>query len=285
MSKIQDAIRRAQFSAAVTEPSSPAEVIQAPSIAPSVEPDIIYAPAPEWTYSGRKIEIDKQALIATGFLGPDESNERIISEYRPIKHAVLQGVMAQGQLALPLGNLIMVSSAVAEEGKTFLCLNLAMSMAADTRCSVVLVDSAVANPRLSEVLGAQTDTGLTDWIADSALKIEEMISPTDIPGLAVLPIGQQREKTSELLSDKHLHDRLVRIAAEDPQRIFLFDSSSVIKSRAASSLVENVGQVLFVVRAGETGRSLVRKALAELGWGRPVYVVLNQAPAGDEPFM
>ena len=62
--------------------------------------------------------------------------------------------------------MIMVASAERGEGRTFICLNLAMSLAAEPGSSVVLVDSDIDNPRLSETLGMRSESGLLDLLED-----------------------------------------------------------------------------------------------------------------------
>lgn len=281
MSKIQDAIRR------LRSDNDPAESIPTGEhpildIAPAAEPGISDTPASVWEYGGREIQIDRARLIAAGLLEPADSQKSVIGEYRPIRQAVVQGLTTNGDTP-PLGNLTAVSSALAKEGRTFLSLNLAMNLAKDPKHSVVLVDGDSSNQHLSEVLGVKSEQGLTDWIAEPSMELDNVIMPTDIADLAILPIGQRGAQTVSLLSDGEVSDRLATVSALDKRRIFLFDSPAVLGGESARALAKHVGQVIFVVCAGKTPRSAVRDALIRLGRDRPVKIVLNQVLARSEP--
>ena len=63
-------------------------------------------------------------------------------------------------------NVVLVTSALPGEGKTFTSLNLALSIVRDREMRVVLVDGDVARPGLTPALGLEGRPGLNDALED-----------------------------------------------------------------------------------------------------------------------
>ncbi len=283
MGKIQDAIRKVQrrrgtaSSADSNAQSSTAEDPQ--SLSQSDDIDVRQHESEDerrWDYGGRKIEIDREKMIENGLLDPDYGRKHLAAEYRNIIKTILTNIACDDPSEIAQRNMLLISSAERSEGRTFICLNLAMSLAAKTGYTVVLIDSDISNPQLSRLIGRDTEKGLTNWVADPSLDVMQLISPTDITGLAVLPVGTNREEATGLLGGDHFRGSLESLSSDDANRIFIFDSSPMLSSTEATALAEYAGQILFVVRAGKTPEKSVLEALKNLDSSRPLNIVLNQ---------
>ena len=79
---------------------------------------------------------------------PNAPRSRIADEFRVIKRPLISNAVGRGAQALAHGNLIMVTSAMPGEGKSFTALNLAMNIAAELDHTVMLVDADVARPSI-----------------------------------------------------------------------------------------------------------------------------------------
>lgn len=274
MSKIHDALRRLNN-------RKLAEMAHARA---TVDSDVALIPenddtaGPEWSFCRRQVHIDNEALVSAGLLEPAQSHLGVAAEYKPVQEAVLEVAQPSGGPSAAQGNLAAVCSAVSGDGRTFIALNLAMYLSRDPACSVVLIDCDFDNPQLSHALGTHADPGFTDWVAEYSMDLADFVMPTDVHGLAFVPVGRQhtRSKTRELLANTGLRDRLARIAEEHMRTIFLFDTPAMTTSRASYTIAMLAGQILFVIRAGSTRRSLANEALQHFNRSRPVNIVLNQ---------
>ena len=83
-------------------------------------------------------------------------------QFRVIKRPLIANAMGRGAAPLKHGNLIMVTSALPGEGKSFTSINLAMSIAAELDNTVMLVDADVARPSVLRMLGLEPGPGLLD---------------------------------------------------------------------------------------------------------------------------
>jgi protein-tyrosine kinase len=230
------------------------------------------APAPE-----RVITIDQDGLRAAGMLPPAHQEHELAQEYRRIKRPLINSALGRGVAALPEGNLIMLTSAVPGEGKTFMSLNLAFSMCLEEDVTVLLVDGDVVNPRISQILGAENEPGLLDLIKDPTISLTSAIVPTDVPGLVFLPAGRQDANATELLASARMQAVMSQLGSMDPARIVLFDSAPLLVTTESQALAHFAGQVLVVVRADRTPQHVVFEALETLDEGKPISLVLNQS--------
>lgn len=283
MGRIQDAINKIQRTRDAVVSRRPirdsASVQDSESAMPQEDAATLSEPsavADQPNYGGRQIHVDVEKLIGAGLLDPDYLRRHRTKEYRQMKKAVLTNAEAAGPTGSCRSNLIMVASAAAGDGRTFLSLSLSMSLATETGQNVVLIDLDINNPQLTRVLGLEGENGLVDLLLDPSLDADDLISNTNIPGLAFLPAGNSRQDTATLLGGVGATEFFDALSASYPQRICIFDSSPLLGTEEGPALASQLGQALFVVQAGKTQQRLVSQALDMLGRERPINVVLNK---------
>jgi exopolysaccharide/PEP-CTERM locus tyrosine autokinase len=182
---------------------------------------------------------------------------------------------------LPLGNLVMVASALSGEGKTFTCVNLCLSIARERDWNVVLIDADSSKPHLTRLFSAEGERGLMDLLRDPELLFDDLVMPTDIAGLSLLPAGSHDAEASELLASRRMNELCMNMSSADPHRMIVFDSSPLLLTTEAVVLASQVGQVVMVVRANSTPQQAVRAALEKLDPEKAINCVLNQTSGSD----
>jgi exopolysaccharide/PEP-CTERM locus tyrosine autokinase len=277
MSVIENAIKRLQASRGAAVPASPAAAPDAAVDAAARQREDYTVPEAAPATPPRTIGVSEDALRAAGLLPPPHQERELAQQFRQIKRPIINRALGRGVEALPQGNLVMVASAVPGEGKTFISLNLALSMRLEEDVTVLLVDGDVVNPRMSQVLGADSERGLLDLIKDPTLSLGSLILPTDIPGLSFLPAGRPDDKATELLASARMHQVVTQLAAQDPARLVLFDSAPLLLTTESHALAQLAGQILLVVRAGQTAHHVVLEAIDTIAEDKSVSLVLNQS--------
>lgn len=233
-------------------------------------------PQPSRT-SSRRVEIDLGRLAEAGFVTPDAPSSRIAEQFRVIKRTLIGHARGRGSAApLAHGNLVMVTSALAGEGKTFTSINLAMSLATELDCSVLLVDADMARSTLLERLGLPAGPGLLDLL-ESRVGMADVLLRTNVEKLAVLPCGTPHPRATELLASDAMRRLLDEMASRYPERIVVFDSPPLLLTTEARALAMHMGQVVMVVQAGRTSQSDVQAALATIEACPVKLMLLNKA--------
>ncbi len=234
-------------------------------------------PAPAADFQSEKVDLDLAALERSGFVVPSAQRSRRGEEFRIIKRPLILNAAGKGASPVRRGNLIMVSSALPGEGKSFTALNLALSIAAELDHTVLLVDSDVARPSMPRMLGLDPERkGLLDLLSGSA-SMTDVLLRTNVPKLSVLPSGKPRAHATEMLGSESMNQLLEEMAARYADRIIIFDSPPLLMTTEARVLASHVGQLVMVVHAGRTLQSQVRSALAAVQATPVRLMLLNQA--------
>ena len=227
---------------------------------------------------GRPIELPLARLRDQGFLIPAARATATGQEFRLIKGPLLEKAFGTDAQRITHGERIAITSALPGEGKTFCAINLAISIAASGGRPVLLIDADVARPSVAEELGIQAPTGLIDIINGEDSNALECILPTNIDGLAILPAGKSRAHAGEGLANQSLASFLDRLSADLRDWLFIIDTPPLLAVTETRTLMQQVGQIVMVVAAGETPRRSVNAALATITGAQEVSLVLNKVP-------
>jgi protein-tyrosine kinase len=198
-------------------------------------------------------------------------------DYRRIKRPLIANAFGIGVPQVAEGNLVLITSALAGEGKTHTCINLALSLATERDRTVLLVDGDVPKPHVSRVFGVADQPGLLDALGDQHLRLEDLLIRTDIPRLSILPAGRWNDHATEMLASGRMRDLCVELAGRYPDRIILFDSPPLLAATEAQAIGAVAGQVVLVIAEGLTPRESVRTALSLLDDHKPVNAILNKS--------
>ena len=196
------------------------------------------------------VEIDYDLLYEAGLLAPSKQQRHIADQYRLIKRPLLENTSGRGAYQAPDANLIMVASPLSGDGKTFNCINLALSMATEKDKSVLLVDADVAKPHISNLFGLSKEPGLIDLLMDENRYIGETLLKTSVPGLRILPAGRHNEHATELLASKRMVSVVDVLSKTYPDRVVIFDSPPLLATSESRVLASQMGQIVVVVCAG-----------------------------------
>ncbi|MDR3439950.1 polysaccharide biosynthesis tyrosine autokinase [Telmatospirillum sp.] len=262
------------------QPISVVPTVSEPPVAPVV-PEVIRTEHAATSASGRApLQINFQRLQAAGFITPSSPPTGNTEAIRVIKRQLLKVAFPQGTRSVTGGNdnVIMITSSMPGEGKTFISLNLAMSFSAERDLFVLLIDADCHRRSMGELLGAKADVGLVDILADSSLQVGDLIQRTNIPNLSFLPGGRPYPHSAEMLASKQFGVLMQDIAARYPDRVIIIDTPPVLASTEAAVLSGQVGQTLVVVEKDRTSKRQLQRTLEMLEGGRNVGCILNMVP-------
>jgi protein-tyrosine kinase len=240
----------------------------------------------ELAQASRHFSLDLAKLQISGFVTPTGGRTHISEEFRVIKRPLLLKAFATGEEHIESGNLIMVTSAKPGEGKTFMAINLAMSIASERDLHVLLVDADVQRPSIFQVLGVPPQKGLLDLLTDPTLTPPDVLVRTNVRNLSLMAAGTPSPATTELLASQKMITLMRDIASRYHDRIVIFDAPPVLASSEPSVLALHVGQTVLVVEAGKTGRRAVDQTLTHISACPHISIVFNKAEksSGNDEF-
>lgn len=223
------------------------------------------------------VKLDLEAISASGLLVPHASRSQLADEFRVIKRPLIDNATGKSADSIANGNLVMVTSALPGEGKSFTAINLAISIAMELDNTVMLVDADVARPSVLNMLGLPPSPGLLDVVANNSVDISGVLLRTNIEKLSILPSGTKHPRATELLASDAMVKLLDDIASRYRDRIIVFDSPPLLLTTEARALATHMGQIVIVVHAGNTEQAAVKQAISTIEACPVKMLVLNQS--------
>lgn len=223
------------------------------------------------------VDIPLAELEALGMVVPTAPRSQIAEEYRAIKRPVLMNIDGRGAAEVEHANLVMVTSSVQGEGKTFSAINLALSIAMEQDKTVLFVDADVAKASAGQLLGIPgSQAGLIDVLEHKDMHVGDVILHTNIPNLRIVPAGRVHERSTELLASASMRQVMLELSHRYPDRVIIFDSPPLLLTTEASVLASLMGQIVFVVAAEETSHEVVKEGLRHIAEDKIIGMLLNK---------
>lgn len=245
-----------------------------PASTPSMQP--IEARTLDVKQDANDIILNGERLTERGFIYSSNSTHHIQEEFRHIKRKLINNAFGATAKTLHHSNLIMVSSSNPDEGKTFISINLALSIALEQEKTVLLVDADVLRPSLHRELDFINRKGLLEYLLAEVSTLSNVIYNTNIPNLKIIPAGKPHHLTNELLASKRMEELAKELAERYPDRIVIFDCPPIIGVTETPVLSGLVGQAVVVVEESKTKIEDVKVAVSQLSEDIAIGFVMNK---------
>jgi receptor protein-tyrosine kinase len=277
-----DVIAQPAFEASNTDPVIAASLTSSP-LAPTVPPA---APPPQAPPIQPPTEIDDvddgaitvDMLKNAGLVLLSERT-RTTEEFRISVGRILRNL--RGLNGGAGANLVMVTSARPGEGKSFAAINLAASMAQNGMSDVILIDADGKPSSSTSLMGLRHRNGLFDLSDDPMIRIEDVLIPTEIPGLSLIPLGG-RQNGADAGITRPVSAAIERVARRYPDRVVLIDTPPCLYTSDPSTLASQVDLVVLVVEAEKTQRTEIESSLELIHACPNIMLMLNKVKTRND---
>jgi receptor protein-tyrosine kinase/non-specific protein-tyrosine kinase len=193
-------------------------------------------------------------------------------EYRKLKSSLVKFTTQDENFK----NIIMVTSAIANEGKSLTSLNLAISLAQGLDHTVLLVDADFRRPSIHRYLGIETSKGFADCLCDD-LDPSDLLINTGIGKLVIFPAGREVPNPVELFSSQKAKDLLQELKNRYPDRYVIIDTPPLLPFAESRHLSHLVDAIIFVVRERAASQFEIAEALETLKGTNLLGIIYNNA--------
>ncbi|MBI5575806.1 MAG: CpsD/CapB family tyrosine-protein kinase [Deltaproteobacteria bacterium] len=171
---------------------------------------------------------------------------------------------------------VAVTSAIAGEGKTTTCINLATNLVAAGRRKVLLIDLDLRKSDLARTMNISPLPGMSEYL-QGTVSVKDIMRNGGVPGLYVIPSGMKATVAAELLTGDRFRAFLKDISGHFD--VVLLDTPPIVPVADTLGLQDQVDGFVFIYRIGLTPHQLFANAIEDIGANKVVGVVLN----GVEP--
>lgn len=209
-------------------------------------------------------EVTDRSIVGAIAFDPDTQDQPLIFQAAP--HSVRAEAYRRLRTNLQFLQLsghkssIVVTSSIADEGKTTTSMNLATALA-DAGQSVLLIDADLRRPSVAEYLNLDGTVGLTDVVIGRAA-LSEVVQPLGNGNLHVLPAGRIPPNPAELLGSKPME--LLLSEASDRYDMVILDSPPLLPVTDSALLSRFCGGVLVVVGSETVTKPELSTAISSL---------------------
>lgn len=180
-------------------------------------------------------------------------------------------------------NTIAVLSPTPASGKSFVAINLAISIANQPQKTAMLVDFDLRKPRVAKYLGLDCEKSLNDYLDGRAALQEALINP-GLPHLVVLPTMRPVSHPAEVLSSARVNALMQEIASRYESRIIIYDLPPILNADDALIMLKKVDCALLVVGNGMVKETEIEEAMHHIPKDKLLGVVLNKAEVSVEDY-
>jgi len=147
---------------------------------------------------------------------------------------------------------ILITSSISGEGKSFTSINIAMSFALMKK-KVVLVGLDIRSPMLGDYLHLSKERGITMYIADESYVVNDIIVPSNLhPFLDVIPAGPVPPNPAELIMNQRLDDLFLQL--REKYDYIIVDSAPIGLVSDTYLINRVVDNCIYVARQNYTPR-------------------------------
>lgn len=298
MSRIHEALKKAEQERAATQGGAPASFATTPvadtpvsseepragvaavasqggMVAPNSSIPAFGSPYNLDTLLARCAQLEWKPDSATMLFSNGEDAARGTEEFRTLRSRLYH---TREKMSLKK---VLVTSALPKEGKSFTSANLAQVLVRQHGRRALLVDGDLRGPRLHEMLGTTSSPGLSDYLQGQSDEFSIM-QRGPFENLFFIPSGQRAANPAELVGNGRLKMLLQRV--EPLFDWIIIDSPPAVPVADASILAKACDGVLLVVRSNATPFDIARKARQDFPDQVLVGVVLNGTRQDDAPY-
>jgi protein-tyrosine kinase len=220
--------------------------------------------------------VDMTSLFRAGMIDWNRVRSRVSEEFRLVQRQIVRTAFTAAGAEPGFSNLLMITSSIPGEGKSFTALNLAACIARQRDHHVLLIDIDSKRDSFCMALGLGDAPGLLDLAANPEMDATQVMARTAIENLSVLPIGIERDLGPELFASKQMTKLIQAIGRRYADRLIVLDAPPTLSTSDPAALAPIVGQVLFVVEAERTQREEVVSSLDLLQACPTITLLLNK---------
>jgi protein-tyrosine kinase len=223
-------------------------------------------------YPGSARDTAPPRVMNPALVAISDPTSPVAEEYRKLKEMVLKSTRAGDGFR----NTLMVTSALAGEGKTVTSLNLAACLAQEYDHTVLVVDADLRKPSCAKYLGIEPGPGITDCLLKGT-SLSEALIHTGIGKLVFLPAGSPVDNPAELFSSQRMKELLMEMKHRYPDRYIIIDTPPVLPFAETRTIGSIADGVLLVVKEGVPSQEEIRDSVDALRGATILGIVYNQA--------
>lgn len=203
----------------------------------------------------------REQLRERKIIYPGMADKEVMDAYRELRIQLRNRAGEEGFALLfsSLGN---------QGGSLLTAFNLAAAFAMDSHTAALLVDCDPYHQELQPLVSTTLKAGVTDYVSDSACDVKDILYPSGVERLSVIPAGTQASSAVELFSSVRMRELMNELKGRYPDRCIIVNAPPFRTNTEARILERFCDQVVFSVPFGEVSGEEINESVDALDSGK-----------------
>jgi len=201
-------------------------------------------------------ELSRRRIIHPGMKNPE-----VLNAFRSLRLSLTKKMTGPNAV-------ILVSAVNSGGGGSFTATNLATAFTFEKDREALLIDCNMMDPTLHKSLDVDHEAGLCDYLTGKTDNVEQLIYPTGIPRLSMVPCGSEnidRDGLVELFTDDRMRQFIEQVRGLQDNRTVLLDAAPILDSADTRVLAELSELVVVALPYKGATSNRVAKTIEEFG--------------------
>ncbi|PKF61425.1 polysaccharide biosynthesis protein [Psychromonas sp. psych-6C06] len=208
-------------------------------------------------------ELDERKIIYPGI---DDSNT--LNAYRELRTNLLKKTDHKNFIC-------MVTSIRSGAGTSHVAMNLAASIALDQNKTALVVDCNIYDPTIESYLKTPPTLGLTNFLENDTDAITDIIYPSGIPRVRIIPVGNNVINAAEHFSSEHMDSFMHSVKERYPDRFIILDTPPIGLYAESQILASICDFAILVVGYGKSNNAQTQAGIDTIGKDKLAGIVFN----------
>ena len=199
----------------------------------------------------------------------DNSKKQLLNIFRGLRTTLEKQVGDRNYICV-------ITSAMSGCGSSYVVNNLAAAIALDELKSVLIVDCNIYAPSAQNLLTTDYQFGLTDYLSNKQISVEEIIYATGIPRVRVVPVGTNRENGAELFSNDRMRNFVTELSNRYKDRFIIIEAPPAGEFAAEARILSDMADfALLIVAFGKVTAQQVKAAAEAIAPEKLIGTIFN----------
>ena len=212
--------------------------------------------------------LSREELNDRKIIFPGIDDYKTLNDYRELRTKLLNKTNNKNFVC-------MISSVTSGAGTSHVTMNLATSIALDQSKTVLVIDCNIYNPQINKYLKVPPTLGLTDYLEQTTDKIEDIIYPSGIPRVRVIPVGTKIMNAAEHFSSVEMITFIDSLKKRYPDRFIIMDTPAIGLYAESQILASLCDVSLLVIGYGKSGLPHIQAGIDTIGKDKLAGLVFN----------
>lgn len=208
-------------------------------------------------------ELDERKVIYPGIDDADTLNA-----YRELRTNLLKKANNQNFIC-------MITSIKSETGTSHVAMNLAASIALDQKKTALVIDCNIYAPKIESYLKSPHSLGLTNFLENDTDAITDIIYPSGIPRVRIIPVGNNVINAAENFSSEHMESFMQSVKARYPDRFIILDTPPIGLYAESQILASICDLAILVVGYSKSNSAQIQAGIDTIGKDKLAGLVFN----------